>query len=104
MIKNFTPLLFIIIIFAGCDKGPEIPEDTLVKVYTDIIIAQDTTADTTKNIFQINEEVFRRYNITSEQYRKSIDYLNEDPLRWESFFDKAIRYAEDLKRNAEKNG
>lgn len=104
MIKKLTAILFLLFFCTGCDKGPAVPEDTLVKVYTDIVIAQDTTADSSKNVFVINEEIFRRYNITAEQYKKSIDYLNEDMLRWESFFDKAIKYAEDLKQKAEKNG
>ena len=102
-LKYSIIFLFIIILLPACENKSEISEDTLVKIYTDVVIAQDTSDADSLDFTEVNQAVFNRYNVTAEDYRKSIMLLNEDAERWQEFFDKVIKYAENLKRDAEKN-
>ena len=83
--------LFLIFIFFSCSDGKIIPEEKFVNVYTDLVIAQDTSK--VKN----HDIIFRKYNITVDEYEKTIEYYNEKPERWIKFFDSVIQKVENLK-------
>lgn len=81
-----------IIILTGCKEQP-VSEDKFIKVYTDLIIAQDT-ANTAFTLDEVKRAVFAKYKVTDEDYNNTFKYYNENPERWEIFFDKAIAYLE----------
>ena len=99
-LKNFlSAILFIAIpLLAGCTKSKVIDEDKFIKVYSNLVISQDTTNITAKNIDSVKAKVYKKYNITDEEYKATINYYNQDPERWEKFFTKAIAYVESLKK------
>lgn len=90
-------LLFFVITSVNCGKKPPLREDKFVQVYVDLVIAEDSSA-ADKSIDQIKAEIFSRHNITPEQYEKTIDFYNDEPKRWEAFFEKAVQYAEGLRQ------
>ncbi|MDR3666915.1 MAG: DUF4296 domain-containing protein [Ignavibacteriaceae bacterium] len=90
---SFLLLLFLSS-FMGCTG--RISEDKFISVYSDIVIAQDTTK-TTNNLVQIKNVVFKRYNVTEKEYNATLNYYNSDPRKWEPFFNKAISRLEGLK-------
>lgn len=92
-IKVLTLLSFIIFLSACQDKN-RIPEDTFIKIYTDFLIAQDTTLLTSTGLDSLRTSIFQKYNIDSNLYESTIKYYNEDAKRWEEFFDKVIAYIE----------
>jgi hypothetical protein len=101
----FTKLSFFLIILISvvtCEKGPAIPEDKFIKVYVDLLILQDTTSTNNISLDSLKAIVFEKNEITADQYDATIQYYNKYPKRWEEFFDKALAYAEKLKKNAEK--
>jgi hypothetical protein len=95
-------LIFSFLFISACEKNPAIPEDKFIKVYVDLLILQDTTSTENASLDSLKSIVFTKYSISPEQYDETIRFYNEEPKRWEEFFDKAIAYAEKLKKDAEK--
>jgi len=95
--------LFIIIILllpalltiTSCNRNKRIDEDKFIKVYVDLIFAQDTLKT---DILQIKKDVLARNSVTETEYEKTLKYYNSDPEKWREFFDKAISYLEELKK------
>ena len=101
MKKILTCILFSILIF-GCNKENTIPEDEFIKVYVDILVAQDTLQNKSIPPDSIRAIVLGKNNIPDSVYKQTIDYYNSSEERWEKFFDKAIKYVEKLKNAKEK--
>lgn len=91
---------FLLSFSTGCSHSHKIDEDKFVRVYTDIVIAQDTSNADVKQMESIKKKIFMRYNITGAQYDSTLSYYNADPERWEKFFDKTIKYVEGLRDKA----
>lgn len=92
----FLSLFILIIIFSGCSQDKTINEDKFVKIYTDLVIAQDTIP----NISSFNKaknKIFERYNISSNDYENTIEYYNNDSERWKVFFAKVTAHIDSLK-------
>ena len=103
-LKYVIPTLLIsIIIFQGCRKEVKvIPEEKFIKVYVDLLILQDTTSTDSLSLDSLKALVFKNHIVSAEEYDATIRYYNSEPKRWEEFFDKAITYAEELKKEDEK--
>jgi len=81
----------------GCSKYKIINEDNFVKIYSDLIIAQDTLSQPGVSLTQVKKIIFKKYGISEENYKATVDYYNSDPKKWESVFDKSIAYVNTLK-------
>ncbi len=92
----FIIQLFVITFLSGCSKN-NIDEGKFIKIYTDIVVAQDTIKAPSYNFDSLKTVVFNRYGITSKDYNSTIDFYNKDPQRWEKFFDKVTAYVEKLR-------
>ena len=99
---SFFLTISLFIFISACEKNPQIPEDKFIKVYVDLLILQDTTSTNNASLDSLKSLVFQKYKISADQYDATIQYYNEEPKRWEGFFDKAIAYAEKLKKETEK--
>ena len=86
-----------IILFSGCEEDPPVNEDKFAKVYTDIVIAQDTIEADIINLDSLKRVVFKRYDLNQDDYKNMINYLNKDEKRWQEFFEKVISYVEEQK-------
>ncbi len=99
---NFIILSFflfsILILLSGCSKNNILDEDKFVKVYGDLIIQQDTLNTLNVKNDSLKNIVFKRYNTTKEDYKKTIEYYNQDPAKWEKFFSRVTAYIENLKK------
>jgi hypothetical protein len=85
------------IIFSGCSKS-KIPEDKLVNIYADIVIARDTTANPSISREELDKSVFRKHNVTEEDYVQSIKSMNDNPEQWGKFFDKVIVHIQTIQK------
>ena len=93
--------LSILFLLAGCSKKNAINEDKFVKIYADLVIQQDTLKNLSVKNDSLKQIVFKRYNVTEEEYKKTIDYYNNDPSKWQEFFKRVKGYLEELnKKNA----
>ena len=81
----------------SCSKKNTVDEDKLIKVYADLLIIQDTTNIENYSLDSLRTTVLDRYDLTLPQYEKMISEYNQEPKKWEEFFDKAIAYVNELK-------
>lgn len=87
-----------LLLFVSCSEKKLFPEETLVKIYADLLIIHDTTQVAGKaSLDSIKTEVLKRYDMTIPEYEKIISEYNSNPEQWEKFFDKAIAYVNELK-------
>jgi hypothetical protein len=89
--------LFCIVLFSGlqsCKKSSVIDEKKFIKIYADMIFMQDTSS-LSQSI--IKDKVLQRYNVKEIQYDETIKFYNDDPERWQKFFDSTVVYIEGLK-------
>ncbi len=97
-ISKFFIFFLLLFILSGCSRSKVIDENKFIKVYTDLIIAQDTAAAPINNLDSLKAIVFKQDQITADEYNATVEYLNKDPQRWEKFFNKAIAYVENLRK------
>lgn len=86
------PVFLLCVIIPGCEDQP-VNEDKFIKVYTDLVIAQDTS-ERSLPLYEIKKIVFAKNRITEQDYNHTLRFYNENPGKWETFFDKAIAYLE----------
>ena len=101
-IVMFPFLLATIFFVSGCQSDKIIDEEKFIKLYTDLVIAQDTSSADYNMMIKIRSQVLDRYKVTDEQYQFTIDYYNENPERWQVFFEKVTAYVDNLKLEAAK--
>lgn len=97
---TFLTLIFFLSI--DCNQNKIIDEEKFVKIYADIIIANDTISGASHSADTVLQRVLLKHNVTLEQYEATVQYYNQDSERWEKFFSKAIAYLEQKKKNAAK--
>lgn len=90
-------LPFISVLLFSCSNDKVMEEEKFVKVYTDLIIAEDTLGANYPVFDSVKADIFRRHNISVEMYDSTISYYNEDKERWERFFSLATAYIDTLK-------
>ncbi|MDR3609327.1 MAG: DUF4296 domain-containing protein [Ignavibacteriaceae bacterium] len=96
---KILPLLLLSLFITACSN--RIKEDKFILVYSDLVIAQDTTKGNL-NQEEIKNSVFKKYNVTSKEYDATLNYYNSDPRKWEPFFNKTIDHLEGLKSKKKK--
>jgi len=90
-------LLLLITIVVNCTEEKLIPENKLIDIYVDILITQDTVSAKNISTDSIKTLVLAKYDVSDSLYNRTIQYYNQNPERWEKFFDRAIKYLEKLK-------
>lgn len=93
---------FIIFLSFSCDQNKIIEEQKFIKIYTDIIIAKDTTFGTSQSKDAVIKGVLAKYSVTLDDYKSTVQYYNLDSERWEQFFAKAITYLEEKRKGSAK--
>ena len=89
----FFFLWFIISLFLwGCAKDQKIKEDIFVKIYADLVIAQDSLSADSLGFTDEQKKIFTRYNVTKKLYIKTLDNYKINPDKWTSLFKKVIAY------------
>lgn len=86
--------VFFILLIIACNDEPPVDESKFVKVYTVLISAPDSLVTDTLSFANYKQEVFRKFELSEEDYRNVISYFNKKPERWTEFFEKVIRYIE----------
>jgi hypothetical protein len=101
LLRKNIPVFFLLFfpVIISCSDGRSIEEETLVKIYAEIVIA-DSKLPAVTNILEEREKIFQKYGVTEAEYENSLQYYSEDAERWESFFDKAIQYVEALQEKS----
>jgi len=101
--KKYFLLVLIFFLFAYCSEKPPVPEEKMILIYTDLMFAQDTVLVTSENIDSLKSEVFKRNDVSENDYVSTLEFYNKSPQRWEKFFKRVIEYVESLKTKPEES-
>jgi hypothetical protein len=82
---------------SACSNKKVIEENKFVKVYSDLVIAQDTIPNNPSTFNSEKQKIFARYNVSSEEYKNTIEYYNQNYEKWKDFFDKVTTHIQSLK-------
>jgi len=90
--------LSLIVVYSGCSKE-KIPEETLIKVYVENVIVEETYATNNDSLRTHRQIIFSKYKITEKDFQNELKRYADDKTKWESFFKKANDYLNDLKKS-----
>ena len=99
--KNITIIFLLSVIIFSCSKDDILPEDKFIKIYIDILVAQDTLTDNSISNDSLKTLILQKHNVADSVFTKTLDYYNYDPAKWEKFFEEAIKQVEELKATEE---
>ncbi len=80
--------------FQSCKKSPVIDEKKFIKIYADMIFMQDTSS---LSQYSIKEKVLAKYKVSENDFDNTIKFYNDDPEKWQPFFDSVVVYIERIK-------
>ena len=89
------------VIIFSCSKDDILPEDKFIKIYIDILVAQDTLTDNSISNDSLKILILQKYNVSDSVFTKTIEYYNYNPDKWKIFFNEAIKQVEELKATEE---
>jgi hypothetical protein len=95
--KNITIIFLLTVFIFGCSKDDILPDDKFINIYIDILVAKDTLTDNSISTDSLKIVILQKYNVTDSIYTKTIEYYNNNPDKWEKFFEDAIKQVEELK-------
>ena len=98
--KNNLLIIFFIaaIFFSSCQRN-KIDEDTLVRIYVENIIVEESQSPNSKESVKKKEEIVKRYNVSQKDVDDAMLSMKGDKERWDSFFQKANALVDDLKKS-----
>ena len=99
--KNITIIFLLTVFIFSCSKDDILPEDKFIKIYIDILVAQDTLTDNSISNDSLKTLVLQKYDVADSIFTKTIEHYNYDPAKWENFFEEAIKQVEELKATDE---
>ena len=76
-----------------------IPEETLVKVYVENVIVEETYIANSDSLQAHKQLVFSKYKISEEDFKNELKGYAGDKTKWAVFFKKANDYLNDLKKS-----
>ena len=83
--KNITIIFLMTVIIFSCSKDDILPEDKFIKIYIDILVAQDTLTDNSISNDSLKTLILKKHNVIDSVFTKTIKYYNYDPaktVRW----------------------
>jgi len=95
-------IIFGIVISSGlqsCKKSSAIDEKKFIKIYADMIFMQDTSS---LSQLSIKEKVLAKYKVSENDFDNTIKFYNDDPDKWQPFFDSVVVYIESIKPKLKK--
>lgn len=84
-------VLIVIVLSFSCSDSAPIEDKKLIKIYSDMLFMQDTTA---LSQVEIKHNVLKKYSVNQSDYDKTISVYNKNPERWQKFFDSVVVYIE----------
>ena len=84
----------IFIASSSCDQAPPISDEKFIKVYSEMVFMQDTSS---LSQILIKDTVLNKFKISKNDYDRTIEFYNNNPEKWQTFFDSVIVYMEKVK-------
>ncbi|MFC2134777.1 hypothetical protein ACFLR4_01450 [Bacteroidota bacterium] len=98
MKNNFlSAVIILLFLFTSCDNIREVDQDTMVSVYVNIVIAEETYRDNLDSLSIVSGKVYDSFGVTEEEYTFTFNQHKEDKEYWDEFFNKSTIYLDSLK-------
>lgn len=89
----------LIILFSSCSKQNEIQENTLIKIYAEMVFMEDST---TLSKQEIKSAVLSRFEISEKDFDNTVKNYSDKPDKWQKFLDNVIAYIDTLQKKSKK--
>ena len=98
MKSNFiSAIILFIFLFNACNDSSELDQDTMVSVYVNIVVAEETFRDNPDSLAVVSQSIYDSFGITEEEYRFTFNQHKNDKEYWDEFFNKSLAYLDSLK-------
>lgn len=84
--------LLIPILFISCENSPPIEQKKLIKIYSEMLFIQDSTSLSQS---EIKDLTLKKFKVSGDDYDNTISFYNQNPEKWQAFFDSVIVYIEE---------
>lgn len=91
-----SAVIILLFLFTACDNIREVDQDTMVSVYVNIVIAEETYRDNLDSLLIVSSEVYDSFGVTYEEYSFTLNQHKEDKEYWDEFFNKSLAYIDSV--------
>lgn len=98
ILNCFSICLFCCFIFISC-SNKNIDHQKFIDAYIELRITQDTLKSGNANFQDLKKAILKKHGLTEKQYDKTFNYFNENPERWNDFYEKIIARVDTLRKN-----
>ncbi|OGU56738.1 MAG: hypothetical protein A2V66_04745 [Ignavibacteria bacterium RBG_13_36_8] len=89
-------VITIILLITFCKDNRIVEQDTLIKVYVDLAITEETYSNDIDSLTAGRQKIFDKYNVSEDDYKYTFQKFSEDKEYWEDFFNKVYEYLDSL--------
>lgn len=97
--RLLIPFFLFVCLFLFACQEKVIDEDRFVKLYSDLILSNETISGSSLSPDTVLQRTLTKYSVSLDEYKQTLEYYNEDSERWEKFFTKAVTYLEEKKKS-----
>lgn len=84
----------LLLVLLSCSDYAPVEQDKLVRIYSDMLIMQDSSS---LSGIEIQNKVLKVYDVSISDYQTSIEHLKKEPERWQKFYDSVVVHLQSLK-------
>jgi len=96
---RYVPFLILVFAFTNCSNNSNVDEKTIAKVYAEILVQQQLHRNNPDTLRIIENDIFKKYNMTEKIYKESFKKLGDDQDKWREFFKITKSYLDSLKKS-----
>ena len=92
MLCFLTTFLFVL----DCGKGKHVPspQEKFVQVYVELVKLRERLPSTNPVFVDSSRTILKKYGLTKQEYDQNLAYFNEEPERWEAFYQEVLKRLE----------
>ncbi len=70
-------------------------QEKLIQVYVELAKLQERLPLQDSAFLDSSRTILEKYNLTEEEYNDALSYFNEEPERWQTFYEKVLEHLEE---------
>lgn len=67
----------------------------MIQVYVELAKLQERLPLQDSAFLDSSRTILEKYNLTEEEYNDALSYFNEEPERWQTFYEKVLEHLEE---------
>ena len=90
-------LIISVLFIGGCSSKEKIDKEKIAHLYVDILVSQETYKYNVDSLKIAVDSLYKDYQMTEDQYKKTLEKFKYDEKTWDEFFKLAEEYLDTLK-------